>query len=296
MSMAVVATTAAVGSVVVGAYSADQARKSANRATDAASRAAEEQVALGREELDWAKQQYADQADERQRAFDVSMRAADSQIKGMDLATDEAARQISRRKTLYEPLEDSMIADAQAYDTADRRAQAGAEARSDVEQSFAASEQGLKRSLMRSGGGTLGSGRSMAAMADMAIAKAKANAGATTAAVRGVEQQGYARKMDAVGIGKGVVSNQATQQQIATTSGTAASGSGATGATTLASGTAPVLAGYSAAAGALGNEASMFQSAANQANAGFNSAMSGIGNVAGTVLAKYYNPAAKTQG
>lgn len=281
------AATAAIGSVAVGAYSANRASSAANKATAAAERSSSEQVALGREELDWAKQQYADQADERQGSYDISMRAATSQIAGMDLATAEAARQVQRRQSIYEPLEDKITADAEQYDTAGRREQAGAQARADVEQSFAAAEQGLKRTLLRSGGGSLGSGRSVAAMSDMAIAKAKANAGVTQTAVNGVEQQGYARKMDAVGIGRGVIGSQATQQQISTSSGSAAGASGATGVGVLQSGTTPVLAGYNSATGSLGSAAGMYQSAANQAQAGFSSAMSGLGSVAGNVLARY---------
>lgn len=281
------AATAAIGSVAVGAYSANRAGRSADNATAAAERSTSEMVSLGREELDWAKQQYADQADERQGSYDISMRAANSQIAGMDLANAEAARQVRRRQSIYEPLEDKITADAQQYDTADRRAQAGAQARADVEQSFTAAEQGLKRSLLRSGGGTLGSGRSMAAMGDMAIAKAKANAGATQTATNNVEQQGYARKMDSVGIGRGVIGNQATQQGIATNAGSAANASGATGVNVIQSGTAPVMAGYNAATGTLGNAASMYQSAANQAQAGFGNAMGGLGAVAGNVLARY---------
>jgi hypothetical protein len=56
-------------------------------------------------------------------------------------------------------------------------------------------------------------------MQDAALKKATAIAGATTGAVKNVEQQGYARKMDAVGLGKGIVGSQATMQQIAQSGG-----------------------------------------------------------------------------
>lgn len=186
--------------------------------------AARSDAALGREQLDWAKQIYADGAGERAAATDRANRIADSQVGAMDFATQEAQRLSQRNQTVFQPLEDRIVTDATAYDTPERRQQAAAQARADVEQSFGNAQDANTRAIRRTGSST--GGRSQALMADWALAKAKANAGASTAAVNNVESQGHARMMDAAGLGKGVVSNQATQQQIASTTGNNAVGAG----------------------------------------------------------------------
>jgi hypothetical protein len=64
----------------------------------------------------------------------------------------------------------------------------------------------------------------MSLMQSAALDKARAITGATSTAEKNVEAQGYARMQDAAALGKGLVGNQATQQQIATSSGGASAG------------------------------------------------------------------------
>lgn len=199
--------------------------------------AAVRNAAVSQDALNWFKDYVAKTEPDRQAAATRANAVSDAQLEAMNFATQQAKDLDTRNKTVFQPLEDQIVADSSNYDTAARRSQASSEARSDVEQAYGSAQQGLQRNLMRMGV-TPGSGRSMTLMQSASLDKAKALAGATTGAVKNVETQGYARKMDAVGLGKGIVGNQATQQQIATQAGGAstASANTALGAATSAGG------------------------------------------------------------
>ena len=190
--------------------------------------AALDSTALSKESLDWFKQEYAATAPDRADATARANAVSDAQLAGMEFATQAARDADTRNKTVFQPLEDKIVADAQAYDTEGRRMQAANEARASVETAYGNAQDGLNRTLQRQGV-TPGSGRSLALMQDANLGKVKAITGATSDAVKNVEAQGYARMQDAAALGKGVVGNQATQQQIATQAGTAATGAAGAG-------------------------------------------------------------------
>jgi hypothetical protein len=119
-------------------------------------------------------------------------------------------------------------------------------------------------------------------MEDAALQKAKAEAGATTSAVKNVEQQGYARKMDASGLGMGVVSNQATQQNIATNTGNSAVGASGAALGANQSGTQIMGQGFGTALQGMGQSGQLYGQAAgikNQANQ--NALLGSLGQAAG---------------
>lgn len=275
-------------------YLADLKRKTAGHVlrcsdapnTDGMNRAAEASAEISREALAWYQAEYAKTQPQRDKAIATSQAAADSQLQGMQFANQQAQEAAQRNKTLFQPLEDKVVADAQNYDTPERRQQAAAEAQASVEKAYGSAQDGLARTLARNGT-SVNSGRSLALMQDAALSKAKAVTGATSDATRNVEQQGYARKMDAVGLGKGVIGNQATQQQIATTTGNAAVGSAGAGVNAAQSGAAMMGQGFGTAlqgqgqAGNLyGQAASLQQSASNANTALFGS----LGTAAGMFM------------
>lgn len=234
--------------------------KSDSADTRGMNEAAVRNAQLGQDALNWFKDYVAKTEPDRQAAATRANAVSDAQLEAMNFATQQAKDLDTRNKTVFQPLEDQIVADSSNYDTAARRSQASSEARSDVEQAYGSAQQGLQRNLMRMGV-TPGSGRSMTLMQSASLDKAKALAGATTGAVKNVEAQGYARKMDAVGLGKGIVGSQATQQQIATQAG---------GASTASANTAM---GAATSAGSL-------------MNTGFNNAMQGnqsAGNLYGQI-------------
>jgi hypothetical protein len=120
------------------------------------------------------------------------------------------------------------------------------------------SQQGLMRDIMRRGGTALGGVAGQAMAQDAALAKARMLAGATDAATRNVEQQGYARRMDVASLGRGIASNQATQQQIANTTGNSAVGSNMAGLQATQSGTAAMGQGFNTALAGMGQAGQLY--------------------------------------
>lgn len=242
---------------------------------------------LGKESFEWFKQEYANTAPERAAATERANKVSDAQLAGMTFANKEAVDAANRTKTVFQPLEDKIVTGAQEYDTPGRRAQASAEARASVEANYGAATDGLNRTLQRNGA-AVNDGRYMASMRDAAFEKAKAITGATSTAEKQVEGQGYARMMDAAALGKGLVGTQATQQQIATTTGNssvAASGAGLgatnSGSDLMRTGFTSGMQGYSTS-GNLYGQAANVENGVNQANAGTQQA---VGTVAGAALA-----------
>lgn len=211
--------------------------------TSGVNAAAEASAKLGQEAFDWFKSEYDKTAPERAQQTELANKVSEAQIAGMNFATDEARAMSERNKSVYQPLEDKIVAGAQAYDTPERRQQAAAEAAADVEAAAGRAQQANTRAMMRMGA-TPGGAASAALMQDASLAKAKMISGATGAATRNVEQQGYARMMDAAALGKGIVSNQATQQQIATNTGGAAVNAGASGLAATQSGAGLMQTGF----------------------------------------------------
>lgn len=218
--MSVVAA-AVLGSAALGAYSSNQASKAASKSADKIAAQGDASVQLGRDQFDWFKGEYERTAPEREATTARSNAVSDAQLEGMKFATDEAKRLSERNRTVFQPLEDQVVADSQTFDTQARRDQSVAEAAAGVENSVGRAQQGAARSMLRLGMSPTGSASS-ALMQDAALSKAKMLAGATADATRNVEAQGYARKMDAVGLGRGVIGNQGTQQQIASSTGNSA--------------------------------------------------------------------------
>lgn len=252
---------AVVGTGVLGYMGQKSASKAAsnaaNRATDAQSAAAAESAALGREELDFAKQQYADSKPMRDAAAAKSLEVSDAQLQSMKQNDAIAKDYYDYQTGTFRPLEKQIVADAEAFDTPEKRADAAAAARADVEQSFGSAQDATRRAVLRTGG-TVGSGRSLALMQDAALAKAKASAGATTSAVRNVEQQGYARKMDAASLGRNLASNQATSASVAINAGNSAAANGSRALDASTSGVGTVMQGYGGAMQGAANAGNLY--------------------------------------
>jgi hypothetical protein len=247
--------------------------------TKGINRAAEATAKLSAEALAWAKQIYAEEAPARAETAALDKRVADSAIAGMDFATMQAKDNDQRYKTTFQPLEDKLATDALAYDTPERQADAAQRATADVETRAGRALADHRRDTLRLGG-TLDDGRSGAL--DIALGKARMGASAADQAVQAVKGQGYARMMDAVGLGKGVVGAQATQQQIATGQGRAAvdaagAGLGATmaGHGVMQQGFGTAIQGQQASGNLYGQAAQLKQ------QAGGSGVWGALGNVAG---------------
>lgn len=235
------------------------------------------------EALDWAKQVYAQEAPARQAAADLDRRVAEAQIAGMDTATQQAARDAERRRTVFDPIENRIASEAMDYDTPQRRAEAAARASADVEAAAGGAMTDLRRDALRYGG-SFDDGAARGGMVDLALGKARARAGAADAAVRNVEAQGHARRMDAAGIGRGVVSSQATQQQIATQSGNSAVGANMAGLNAIQSGHGVMQTGYGQAGSLYGQAGSLYGQAAQIKNTARGQDLNFMSNIFGSFM------------
>lgn len=253
--------------------------------TKGLNQAALESAQLSREAMEWFKQEYENTRPAREAMEARAMEVSDAQLQGMELSNASARRADQRMQSIFEPLQDRIAADAEGYDTAERRADAAASARADVDAGFSATQQATQRALARSGVAP-GGAKALAMMSDVAGAQAKARAGAATQATRNVEQQGYARRMDAAGMGQGVFGGQATMQQVATQGGNSSVANAGAGLNAAMSGAGLMQSGFNTALQGKQVAGNLYgQQAQIQAQAGDNSGLWGaLGGVAGSFL------------
>jgi hypothetical protein len=237
----------------------------------------------GQEALEWAKRIYEQEAPARQAAADLDSRVANSQIAGMDFATAQAQEDAQRRRTVFNPIEDRIAGDAMNYDTPERRAEAATRASADVESAAGRSMMDLRRDALRYGA-NFDDGAARGGMVDLALGKARARAGASDAAVRNVEAQGHARMMDAAGLGRGVVSSQATQQQIATQAGNSAVGAAGAGLAATQSGHNLMQTGFQQNLAGVGQSGSLYGQAAQIRNTSRGQDLNFMSNIFGSFM------------
>lgn len=190
-------------------------------ATAAQNYIAMQQMQLSREQLDWGKQIYAAEAPDRAEAQRIGREVSDAQLEQMRQQTQITREANEDYRNTYRPLEQSLVADAQNYDTPEKRAAAAAAASADVERGIAAQRGATAREMERAGVNPA-SGKAMAVQSTMDLGAAKMKAGAANAASKAVEQIGYARKMDAANLGRNIASTQGTTAALAQQQGAGA--------------------------------------------------------------------------
>lgn len=245
---------------------------------------------LSKEELEWAKQIFEETAPDRAAAQERANRLSDLQFEQMQRSGEMAETELERYNQTFRPIEQSIAAEATNFDTQDRRNQAAGEAIADVTQGFSAARDQGARQMQRMGVNP-NDGRMAALQTQTNSAQALAQAQAANAARKQVETQGWARRMDAAGLGKGVVSNQATQASMAAQLGNSAlnasnSGlaAGQSGAQIMQNGYRGAISGMNAVANQYGNIASTQAqvNAAESANIG--AGIGAAGMVAGAFV------------
>lgn len=276
MSVAWVAVGAAAAGTV---YSANKASSASKNATNAASNVASQELALSKETLDFYKQQYADQKPLQERAANTAFQVADAQ-----LASQKQNDAISKdywdyQKNTFRPLEAGIVSDAQNYDTAARRDEKAAGAVADVGMQAEMARQAQTRTMQRMGVNP-GSGKMIAMQSQMGLSEAASKAGAANQARDSVELQGYARKMDAANLGRGLASSQATSAGVALNAGNSAVGNAGQPLTQAQNTTGVMGQGYSTALQGMGSASNAFQNIAGSTSNG-SDIWGGIGSIAG---------------
>lgn len=132
--------------------------------------------------------------------------------------TQIAQEQYQRYQEKFRPLQDKMIAEADQYNTEGNFQRQAALAMGDVNEQFRIGRD-TNRMQQRSYGIDPTSGRYQGQEAATSAMEAATKASAATKARTAAEQLGWAKRMDAIGLGQGVFGNQATSTGLALAAG-----------------------------------------------------------------------------
>jgi hypothetical protein len=212
---------AAAAALAGAVYSADKASDSASDTRDAGLAAADLERQTATDTLAYYRERDAQSAELQAQANAIAGRVANSQVALMDQQRQISGEYHDRNKSVFWPLENGMVADAQAYDTPQKREEAAAKAIADVGLQAGIARESQARSLARMGVNP-NSGKTLAMGNQMSMAEASAKAAAGGLARNQVDTQGWARRMDAASLGRNLPSAQATAAGTAISAGNGA--------------------------------------------------------------------------
>lgn len=202
----------------VGALSsASASRSAASQESDANAQALAAQKQATDNQLAFNKKVYDDGAPARDFAFQNAQTTAANQQEDRTKYNALQDEQVARGRK-FQGAEDQVLADAQNFDTEGKREELAGKARADVQQSFDSAQGHAVRNQQRMGVNP-NSGRSDAMAMQGQLGLASGLSLAANKARSNAMTLGYARKMDAVGLGKGLVGNQATQAGLSLNAG-----------------------------------------------------------------------------
>lgn len=238
---------------------------------NASREAAQVMAGLGREQLAFAKDQY-------NRSAPVLEAIANQQMAAQNEQMGQARDYYNYMRDTYRPLERGLVADAARFNTDAYREDMAAKAAADAGRAFGISQAQNQRA-MASMGVNPASGKFANMNNATGLQQAAQRAAAMTGARTNAEQMGYARKLDAAGLGRGLSGASTAAYGGATNAGSQAGlnaqsagqnymGNMGTGANTM-------LGGYNAQISGLGTVLN------NQTNAYVNSNDSFLGDLGG---------------
>lgn len=156
---------------------------------------AELAATVSREQLAWAKEQYASDREVTQEFLDVM-------LPSMRAEAEAGVKERERYQNIFQPIEDELVREAQDYGSPERMALEAGKAQADVAQAFDAQRKGALAAL-ESYGVDPSMARSGALDRSARISQAAASAGAANAARTQVENIGRALRGEAINIGRG---------------------------------------------------------------------------------------------
>mgnify|MGYP000282333601 CR=1 FL=1 len=168
---------------------------------------------LGNRQMDFAQRQYEEMKP-------LAERVAASQIAAQEQQMQQAQDYYNYNVGTFRPLEQGLVADAQKFNTESYREQMAQKAAADVQQAFQGAQGVSMRNATRMGINP-NSGAFGAASNANALKLAAATAGAQTGARTQAEQMGWARRLDAAGLGRGLAGSSAAAYAGATGAGSA---------------------------------------------------------------------------
>ena len=163
---------------------------------NASREAAEIQAGLGREQLAFAREQYDRSAPQLEAVARQQMQAQSEQM-------DQARDYYNYQKDTFRPVERGLVADAQRFNTEAYRNQLASKASADAGLAFGQTQASNQRSMAAMGvNPNSGKFAGMQNASGLALSANRANA--MTNSRMQADQMGYARKLDAVGMGRGL--------------------------------------------------------------------------------------------
>lgn len=270
---------AAVGAVgaISSSNAAGKAAKSASKSAIAASDA-QERVAMA--ELDFAKQQDADNKVRFAKADALTEQVTNKQLAAMDLNTALAKDYDDYSKSTFRPLEQSIVKEAENYDSPEEQERAAGAASASVKQNIAQATEANARAQARMGVNP-NSGRALVTQNETAITGALGESGAENAARQNIKTVGAAKRMDAASLGRNLPSQQATSAGLGLTAGTAAVNASATTNNSALHGAQTVGGLYSSAGSQFASVSNSYTNVANAATAAGAASAQAWGQLAG---------------
>jgi hypothetical protein len=169
--------------------------------------------AIGREQLDFAKQQYAEMAP-------LARQVAAQQMAAQQQQMGQAQDYYDYQQQTFRPLEQGLVRDAERFNTEDYREGMAREAAAAAGRAFGTTQAASQRA-QASMGVNPASGRaiSMANQTNLGLAAQRANA--MTGARTQAEQLGFARRLDVTGLGRNLAGASTAAYQGANAAGSA---------------------------------------------------------------------------
>ena len=181
---------------------------------NASKEAAEISAKVAREQLAWAKEQYASDKG-------ITDRVVDQFLDTQETNSINAAKDRARYERIYQPLEDSLAADARSYSSDERKDLEMGRAQASVSQQFDSARDNAARKL-ESFGVDPTSTRYAAIDMGMRAQQAATSAAAGNQAAQMVDATGRALRSEAINVGKGYPGQIAQTYNTALASGTGA--------------------------------------------------------------------------
>ena len=215
---------------------------------EASAEAARIQTGLGREQLAFAQQQY-------NRSAPILESIARQQMAAQNEQMEQARDYYDYQRDTFRPLERSIVQDAQRFNTEAYRNELASQAAADAGRAFGISQQQNQRAMAAMGANPA-SGRFAGMQNASGLQQAAARAATMTGTRTQAQQMGYARQLDAAGLGRGLAGASLGAYGGATGAGSAAGqsaqsagqnymGNMAIGAGTMAAGTGQQIQGLS---------------------------------------------------
>jgi hypothetical protein len=169
--------------------------------------------ALGREQLQFARDQYADIKPLAQQVYGQQMDAQRQQM-------NQAQNYFDYQQQTFRPVEQGLVRDAERFSTEGYREQMAGQAAAAAGRAFGV-QQEMGQRAMASRGVNPNSGAGMALQAQGNLGLAAQRANAMTGARTQAEQLGFARRLDVTGLGRGLAGASTAAYQGATGAGSA---------------------------------------------------------------------------